>query len=223
MQATVNLCIWWWNDMPKLFWRYLRTLDFRHMNMSLFLFIESSHFLWRYCEFVTMLHQLLDLWRRVFVSRGLQILVLIVCKRVFLRSLMLLFLSFFIFQFLERSLKVESFVGLSLDKVRHNLPIFHCLYLFINTVTVIPLLSIVNLHYLLDAVNFGRGTINIFSSQMSVIIFLDDLLNKHFWFATSNFTNFEESSSWNRAHQIGRIYRVGIFLVMLSTTQNTVA
>jgi hypothetical protein len=69
------------------------------------------------------------------------------------------------------------------------------LNLFIDTVTVIPLLSIVNLHYLLDAVNFGRGTIDIFSSQMSVIIFFDDLLNQHFGFATSNFTNFEESSS----------------------------
>jgi hypothetical protein len=209
--------------MPKLFWRYLRTLHFRHMNMSLFLFVESSHFLGRYREFVTMFNQLLDLRRRVFVSRGLQILVLIVCKRVFLRSLMLLFLSFFIFQFLERSLKIESFVGLSLDKVRHNLPIFHCLNLFIDTVTVIPLLSIVNLHYLLDAVNFGRGTVDIFSSQMPMIIFLDDLLNKHFGFATSNFTNFEESPTRNRAHKIGGIYRVRIFLVMLSTTQNTVA
>lgn len=134
-----------------------------------------------------------------------------------------LFFSFFIFQFLEWALKIKSFISLSFDKVGHNLPIFQCLELFINSIAIISFFSIVNLNYPFDAVHLGRRPINVLSPQMSVIVLLYYLLNEYFWLATAHCSDFMQVSARNWPHQVGRVNWISIFLVVLSPAKNTVA
>lgn len=101
-----------------------------------------------------------------------------------------LFFSFFIFQFLERTLKVKSFISLSFDKVGNDLPLLECLQLFIYAIAIVSLLGIVNLHDPLDAVHLGRRPIDVLSPQMSVVVLLYHLLDEHFGLTASHGSDF---------------------------------
>jgi hypothetical protein len=58
------------------------------------------------------------------------------------------------------------------------LPLAHGLQLLVNSVAVVSALSLVDLLGPLDAIDLGRGPIDVLCPQMPVVIFLDHLLDE---------------------------------------------